>query len=139
VITASGGTDLTNMTIKLGNSYESGSLISVDAGTGLLLFVRPRDFRFYPTGFMFTYAVTGDEYVWIEKYILGPQGMTWFIVGVSVASFIALLILIAIICCIVHCCRNRKKVVSSFIGDGDMTPDSAMRLPGHGKFFLYYK
>jgi hypothetical protein len=64
--------------------------------------------------------------------------MTWFIVGISVASFIALLLLVSIICCIVACWRGRWKV-KSYIGDdnsenssnkGDETPDSAMRLPG---------
>ena len=74
--------------------------------------------------------------------MLGPQGMTWFIVGVSVASFIAFLILVAIIWCIVAFCRKRKKVRSvdgerhhsdSSSNKGDETPDSAMRLPGHGK------
>lgn len=64
--------------------------------------------------------------------------MTWYIVGISVASFIALLLLISIICCIVACYRGRWKV-KSYIGDdhsdsssnkGDETPDSAMRLPG---------
>ncbi len=69
--------------------------------------------------------------------------MTWFIVGVSVASFMALLILIAIICCIVSFCRKRKRVHDS--GDrvnssdssrkGDETPESAMRLPGHGRSY----
>ena len=65
--------------------------------------------------------------------------MTWFIVGVSVASFMAFLILIAIICCIVSCCRKRKRVQngdhvnsSDSSRKGDETPESAMRLPGHG-------
>lgn len=119
-----------------------GSLVTVDASSGATIFVRPRDNRFL-SSFQITYAVTGDEYVWIEKYILGPQGMTWFIVGVSVASFMALLLLIAIICCIVRCCRRRKRVhhgtgehSDSFDSykHGDETPDSAVRHPGNGKF-----
>jgi hypothetical protein len=64
--------------------------------------------------------------------------MTWYIVGISVASFIAFLLLISIICCIVACYRRRKKVMSIIADDhsdsssnkGDETPDSAMRLPG---------
>ncbi len=68
--------------------------------------------------------------------MIGPDGMTWFIVLVSVASFMALLLLIAIICCIVSCCRKRKKVQDGNSSSdssikGDETPDSAIRrLPG---------
>lgn len=102
----------------------------------MTLFIRPRDNRFL-SSFSFKYAVTGDEYVWIEKFVIGPDGMTYFIVGVSIASFMALLILIAIICCIVSCCRKHKKVNSvdsdnSRHNSVDITPDSAMRLPGNG-------
>ena len=50
--------------------------------------------------------------------------MTWFIVGVTVASFMALLILISIICCIVYCCRNRKKVFAD-LSDRDSSADSS--------------
>jgi hypothetical protein len=68
--------------------------------------------------------------------------MTWFIVGVSVASFMALLLLIAIICCIVHCCRKRKKVgvdgnervnSSDSSRKGEDTPNHVLRQPGAGK------
>jgi hypothetical protein len=71
--------------------------------------------------------------------VIGPDGMTWFIVGISVASFMALLILIAITCCIVSFCRNRKRVQNGEIFNssdssrkGDETPNSAMRLPAPG-------
>lgn len=123
----------------MGNKFRIGQLITLDASSGATVFVRPRDNRFL-SSFELYYAVTGDEYIWIEKYIIGPDGMTWFIVGVSVASFMALLLLIAIICCIVACCRKRKKVntigerVSSSDSSrkGDETPNSTMRLPGNG-------
>jgi|LauGreDrversion4_2_1035121.scaffolds.fasta_scaffold575973_1 hypothetical protein len=68
--------------------------------------------------------------------------MTWFIVGVTVASFMALLLLISIICCIVYCCRNRRKVFADLADRessadssrvGVETPDTALRNPAHGK------
>lgn len=37
--------------------------------------------------------------------------MTWLIVAISVASFMALLILISIIIGIVYCCRRNEKVL----------------------------
>lgn len=74
--------------------------------------------------------------------MIGPDGMTWFIVGVSVASFIALLILIAITWCIVSYCRKRKRVQNSDRVNssdssrrGDETPESQLRLPEHGKSY----
>ena len=91
----------TNATLKMGQ------LVSVDAGTEAVILVTPRDWRFSPVSFEFKYAVTGDQYPFYEKYFLGPDGMTWLIVAISVASFMALMILISIIICIIYCCRRK--------------------------------
>ena len=56
--------------------------------------------------------------------MIGPDGMTWFIVGVSVASFMAFLLIVAIICCIVACCRRRKRVQD---GERVSSADSSRR------------
>jgi hypothetical protein len=37
--------------------------------------------------------------------------MTWLIVAISVASFMALLIVISVIIGIVYCCRRKEKVL----------------------------
>ncbi len=85
-------------------------MIKVDAGAEAVILVRPRDWRFTPARFQFSYAVVGDQYAFYEKYFLGPDGMTWLIVALSVAGFIALLLVIAIIIAIVYCFRKKEKV-----------------------------
>lgn len=72
---------------------------------GAVILVYPRDFRFN-TAFTFRYGVVGTEYNWIEKFFVGKDGFTYYIVAISVASFMGLLILISIIWGIVRCCRK---------------------------------
>jgi len=54
----------------------------------------------------FKYGVSGDHYPWYEQFIVGPNQHTYFIVGVSVGSFVAFLLLLALIWAIVLCCRG---------------------------------
>jgi hypothetical protein len=82
----------------------------VDVSAGLVLLIQPRDFRFTPVSFEFNYAAVGDEYVWIEKFFLGPDGFTWMIVACSVGGFMGLLVLAAIIYGIVVCVRRARMV-----------------------------
>lgn len=70
--------------------------------------MQPRDFRFN-TAFSFRYGVIGTEYNWLEKFFVGPQGFTWYVVAISVASFMGFLILVAIIIGIVKCCRKNPE------------------------------
>ena len=83
----------------------------MDAGTEAVILVYAKDYRFNQVSFEFNYAVIGDQYPFYEKYFLGPDGMTWLIVAISVASFMALLIVISIIIAIVYCCRRNDKVL----------------------------
>jgi hypothetical protein len=92
-------------------TFKTGQVITVDAGTEAVLLVYAKDYRFNQVSFEFNYAVTGDQYPFYEKYFLGPDGMTWLIVAISVASFMALLIVLSIIIGIVYCCRRKEKVL----------------------------
>ena len=73
--------------------------------SGAVILVQPKEFRF-KSSFSFRYGVVGTEYNWIEKFFVGENGFTYYVVALSVASFMGFLILIAIICCIVKCCRK---------------------------------
>lgn len=115
IINVWGGNSRTNLSIPLGNKYKVGSNIVVDVSAGAVVTVRPRENRFSPVKYEFSYAVTGKQYIWIEKYFLGPDGFTYLIVAISVASFMAFLILIAIICCIVKCIRSRGKIIDGVV------------------------
>lgn len=84
----------------------------MDVSAGLVLLIQPRDFRFTPVSFEFQYAAIGDEYVWIEKFFLGPDGLTWIIVACSVGGVMGLLVLAAIIYGIVVCVRRARMVKS---------------------------
>jgi hypothetical protein len=110
-----GGRSLSNASIALNigtnKTFKTGQVITVDAGTEAVLLVYAKDYRFNQVSFKFNYAVTGDQYPFYEKYFLGPDGMTWLIVAISVASFMALLIVVSIIIGIVYCCRRKDKVL----------------------------
>jgi uncharacterized membrane protein len=67
--------------------------------------VRPRDYRFLAS-FEFQYGMTGDYYMWLENFVIGPNGFTYFIVGCCFAGVIGLIIIVSIIMCIVKCCRS---------------------------------
>jgi hypothetical protein len=110
-----GGRSLSNASVALNSgtnkTFRTGQVAAVDTGTEAFLLVYARDFRFSQVSFEFNYAVTGDQYPFYEKYFLGPDGMTWLIVAISVASFMALLLVISIIIGIVYCCRRNEKVL----------------------------
>jgi hypothetical protein len=111
-----GGTDRTNASrgLNLNQSYSVGSIMSIDVSMGVTILIYPRDYRFN-SYFEFSYAVIGNKYSWIEKFFVGPQGFTWYIVALSVASFMGFLILVTIIICIVKCCRKDPEVSTSAI------------------------
>jgi hypothetical protein len=110
-----GGNSRSNASIAInsGNqTFSAGSNVVVDVSTEAIILVQPRDYRFTGVNFKFSYAVIGEIYPWYESYIIGPDGYTYFIVGVSVGGVIALILLIVVILCIIKCVRscNNKKV-----------------------------
>jgi hypothetical protein len=70
--------------------------------------VRPKDYRFSPTYFEFKYGIEGEMYPWYESYFVGPDGMTYFIAAISIAGFIGLILIIAIIMCVVKCVNSAE-------------------------------
>lgn len=134
IIKLYGGSSRTNasFTAVTGNaSVSTGQLASIDYSTGLIVMVRARDNRFSPVSFNFSYGISGSFYPWYEQYIVGPNFQTYFIVGVAVAGFMALLIVIAIIMCFVHCCRSvsRKNKVGNI---SEMNPINATQYADNG-------
>jgi hypothetical protein len=61
----------------------------------------------YTTGRVsFKYGVSGERYPFYEAYFLGPDGMTWLIVAISVAGVMAFLIFIVLLLCLIKCIRS---------------------------------
>ena len=111
-----------------------GTVVSVDASMGLVVVVRPRDNRLWPASFSFKYGVKGSQYSFLESLIIGPDGQTYFIAGVSIFSVIAAILLAAVIYGCYHCLNERysdekdNKVydISNF---NESAPDSKTRNP----------
>jgi hypothetical protein len=88
---------LNNLTVK------AGQLVSVDASMEAVILIRPRDYRFNPTYFEFKFGIDGTQYPWYEAYFIGPDGKTYIIAAIAIASVIALILVIAVILCVVRC------------------------------------
>ena len=80
----------------------------VDVSSGLMLLILPTTNKFIGTKFSFTFQVTGSEYNFFEKLVLGPNGKTFMIIGVVMAAVIFIIIFGLIIYGIVKCCRKSK-------------------------------
>lgn len=82
--------------------------------TDAVIVVRPRDNRLNPVYFEFSYAISGAMYPWYQLYVIGPNGNSYFIGGVAIASFIVAILVIALILGIRHCvnnCNNKSNKV----------------------------
>jgi len=84
-----------------------GTVVSVDASMGLVVVVRPRDNKLWPASFSFSYGVQGTQYNFLESLIVGPDGQTYFIAGVSIFSVIAAILVAAVIYGVYHCLHDR--------------------------------
>ncbi len=60
IINVWGGTSRQNLSIPLGNKFKVGANILLDVSAGAIVTVRPRENRFSPVYFEFSYAVTGE-------------------------------------------------------------------------------
>ena len=105
-----GGNSRTNASIATNGgtnkTYASGQIAQVDVSAGAVVLVQPRNYSLTGGNFEFKFGITGDTYPFYEKYFLGGDGYTWFIVAISVAGVMAFFILIAILLCIIKCIRG---------------------------------
>lgn len=58
------------------------------------------------TDFSIEYYVTGTEYNWFEKLIIGPKGKIYFILALVCGGLIFVAIIVTIILCICRCCKK---------------------------------
>ena len=106
-----GGNSRSNASITVADNNQSLSLglpYIVDVSAGAVVLVLPYTNQ-SSVSFTFEYYVTGTEYNFWEKLVVGPHGETYFIVGLACGSAIVLSILIGVICCIVRCCRREEE------------------------------
>lgn len=87
----------------------TGTLYEIDASTELILIVNPNA-NVRNGNFNFTFVMSGTQYSWWEKLIAGPNGTTYFWVGIGCGGAIVLILIIIIIWLIVRCCRRRAQV-----------------------------
>ena len=73
----------------------------------MVVLIKPQQSATY-SNFTFTYQVSGTRYDWFETVLMGPNGKLYFWVAIGCAAFIGLMFFIAIIYCIVKCCRKGK-------------------------------
>jgi len=90
-----------NATVTVGTEYV------IDASTEAILLVNP-NLNQLITSFSFTFVVSGTEYSWWEKLIMGPNGMIYFYVAIGCGAAIVVILISVVVCLIVRCCRKRS-------------------------------
>ncbi|CDW85428.1 UNKNOWN [Stylonychia lemnae] len=108
-----GGNSRTNASLNQTTANASliiGQVYSIDISTEAMLVVLPVTDKADTTTFKFSFQVVGTEFNYWEKLIYGPNGFTYYIVGLTLAGVIGLLILLSIIWGIIICCKRRNKV-----------------------------
>lgn len=134
-----GGTSRTNASYTVlyqNQTLPVGTVVAIDASMGFVLVVRALDNKLSPTSFSFNYEVQGSQYSYLESLIIGPDGQTYFIAGVAIFSFIAAILLAAVIYGCYHCLHERysddkdNKVYDISNFNESAAGDSKTRNPG---------
>lgn len=86
----------------------------------------------------FTFVMSGTQYSWWEKLIAGPNGTTYFWIGIGCGGAIVLILIAVVIWLIVRCCRGRAQVQDEGARDdatsynSGKNPDERRSLRGEG-------
>ena len=107
-----GGNSRTNASINFtaaNASLTSNKTYSIDISTEAILLILPTANKKTGT-YVFTYSLSGEEYNWWQKLIMGPKGQTYFIIAIVCAGVVGLTFLIVFIILIVYCCKRKNKI-----------------------------
>lgn len=74
-----------------------------------MILVIPNANRTNTTSFQFTFYVSGEQYGYWEKLIVGPNGFTYYIIALVCAGIIGLSFLTIIIFLIVRCAKRKNQ------------------------------
>lgn len=81
---------------------------SVDVSNDIIILALPNANAISSNSFTFEYYISGTEYNWWEKLIIGPNGTKYYIIALACAGAVGAAILLGIILGIVYCCKKRR-------------------------------
>lgn len=106
-----GGKSRDNASIAVTPYNESlvvGKTYSVDISADAILLIVPNYNKSSNTTYSISYSISGEEYSYWQKLIMGPNGFKYFIIALVCAGVIGLIILVVIILVIVKFCCKKK-------------------------------
>ncbi|CDW88451.1 UNKNOWN [Stylonychia lemnae] len=107
-----GGTSRDNASISIIANNATATVsteYTVDASTEIIIVVNP-NLNQAITSFTFSFSISGSQYSWWEKLIMGPNGQIYFWVAIGCGALIVFVLLAVIIFLIVRCCRKSSQV-----------------------------